>query len=90
MNTCNKCKGEGLIGVGENPHLKEGPISTCDTCSGTGKADENAIAPSTPEPEQIPEDDSSKKNDGGEESSVDEENHDEEESEDASNDLSDA
>ncbi len=37
MNICDNCKGDGIVGVGENPHLKEGPQSTCPVCTGTGK-----------------------------------------------------
>ena len=33
---CDKCRGSGLVGVGENPHLQEGPVSTCDKCLGKG------------------------------------------------------
>ncbi len=36
MTKCTKCLGEGLIGSGENPELKQGAIKTCDLCAGTG------------------------------------------------------
>ena len=52
MSTCDKCKGDGLIGVGENPHLKAGPVSTCDVCSGTGKIDGAEVVPDAPAPEE--------------------------------------
>lgn len=44
MKTCDVCKGDGLVGVGENPHLKEGPVSTCVPCSGTGKVADSLSA----------------------------------------------
>lgn len=37
MDTCKKCVGDGLIGAGEFPHLKQGRVETCDMCGGTGK-----------------------------------------------------
>lgn len=46
-NICGVCKGEGLVGVGENPHLKEGNISTCSACAGTGKLVSSEITAST-------------------------------------------
>ena len=33
---CDKCRGSGLVGVGESPHLQVGPVSTCDKCLGKG------------------------------------------------------
>ena len=52
---CPKCLGEGLIGVGENPHLKLGKISTCDVCNGSGQVDANAKASQVaPEPVNAP------------------------------------
>lgn len=47
-NICGVCKGEGLVGVGENPHLKEGNISTCSACAGTGKSVSSEVTASTP------------------------------------------
>lgn len=41
MITCEKCAGDGLIGNGPNPHLKEGHITTCPDCNGTGKVEES-------------------------------------------------
>lgn len=37
MITCEKCKGEGLIGQGPNPHLREGRTEVCPDCNGTGQ-----------------------------------------------------
>src|ERR1035437_9767380 len=43
---CDICKGEGLVGAGPEPHLKQGEISTCTNCSGTGQVGEvTATAP---------------------------------------------
>src|ERR1035437_1580611 len=49
---CDICKGEGLVGAGPEPHLKQGEISTCTNCSGTGQ-----VGDETPEatPEEVPE-----------------------------------
>ena len=38
--TCIKCGGDGLIGQGPEPHLKQGRIVTCDVCLGKGKITE--------------------------------------------------
>ena len=35
-NQCDNCKGDGLVGVGDVPSDKQGPISKCEVCSGTG------------------------------------------------------
>lgn len=61
--TCNKCKGDGLIGAGEFPHQKLGRVETCDMCGGTGKTATQiegvepieTITVTTPEPEVVPE-----------------------------------
>lgn len=42
MITCDKCRGGGLIGAGDQPWLKNGAVSTCDKCTGTGQVDESA------------------------------------------------
>lgn len=34
--TCPVCRGTGLIGAGEAPHLHLGTLSTCPNCGGTG------------------------------------------------------
>lgn len=36
-NTCSRCAGEGIIGAGEFPLAKQGPLSQCPDCAGTGK-----------------------------------------------------
>lgn len=44
---CPVCRGEGIIGVGDQPHLRQGPLSTCPNCGGTGKVEsvEVVVAP---------------------------------------------
>lgn len=34
---CDNCKGEGLVGSGDKPWLKEGAIVTCPICTGVGE-----------------------------------------------------
>jgi DnaJ-class molecular chaperone len=34
---CAVCGGDGLVGAGDQPTLKQGPLSTCTYCLGTGK-----------------------------------------------------
>lgn len=41
---CEKCKGKGLVGNGDQPWLLQGHVITCPVCSGTGKQPE-AVAP---------------------------------------------
>lgn len=36
---CKKCHGDGIIGNGPEPHLKQGDTRTCDVCTGTGKVE---------------------------------------------------
>lgn len=53
---CPVCKGEGLIGAGDMPWLRQGPISTCGNCGGSGKVEDIAPevvaeAPTEPTPE---------------------------------------
>ena len=43
MTQCPKCLGDGLIGNGDNPHLKEGRIVTCPDCNGTGLVPEEVV-----------------------------------------------
>ena len=33
---CTNCNGEGIVGNGDKPWLKEGALSTCPVCKGTG------------------------------------------------------
>ena len=40
MITCENCKGDGIVGVGTEPWLKNGDNSTCKVCTGTGKVAE--------------------------------------------------
>ena len=44
---CDKCRGSGLVGVGESPHLQVGPVSTCDKCLGKGvlEAESKVVEP---------------------------------------------
>jgi hypothetical protein len=37
MTECTTCRGQGLIGSGENPHNLQGAVVTCTDCGGTGK-----------------------------------------------------
>lgn len=57
--TCKNCRGEGLVGSGEQPWLRIGHVKTCPECSGTGKIQtENAAAEtvaSAPEGDEQPE-----------------------------------
>lgn len=41
---CTKCLGDGIVGNGDNPHMKEGHQHTCDLCGGTGKIDAQVTA----------------------------------------------
>ena len=56
---CEKCRGDGLVGAGEQPWLKQGAISTCPECSGKGQlADvtpEVPVESTEPAPEVQPE-----------------------------------
>lgn len=74
--TCNKCKGDGLIGAGEFPHQKLGRVETCDMCGGTGKTAsetpvEEAPVEAAPEPEVVPEVTEEKKSEDGSETGSD-------------------
>lgn len=44
MTICTNCNGEGLVGQGDQPWLKQGHIQTCGKCDGTGQVDVNAGA----------------------------------------------
>lgn len=41
MSICQKCAGDGLIGNGPSPWLREGHVTTCDKCGGTGNLPDN-------------------------------------------------
>lgn len=43
-NKCENCHGEGLVGQGEQPWLRQGRTETCKKCGGTGKLVESAGA----------------------------------------------
>lgn len=49
--TCDKCQGQGIIGSGDNPHMREGRTITCDQCAGTGKIEDGTEAAA---PEETP------------------------------------
>lgn len=52
---CDNCNGEGIVGQGESPWLKQGHLETCKLCTGTGKietADQPAGEGRTPEEAQ--------------------------------------
>ncbi len=40
---CENCHGEGLVGAGDQPWLRQGPVTTCSPCGGTGKVDEEIV-----------------------------------------------
>lgn len=43
---CKNCLGDGIVGAGDQPWLKQGAQSTCAVCGGTGKiAEEVATEP---------------------------------------------
>jgi len=44
MIECPVCRGQGLVGSGENPHLLEGLKKTCENCNGTGKVADGTFA----------------------------------------------
>lgn len=60
MTTCKNCLGDGIVGVGDKPWLKEGPQSTCTVCSGTGQVEDGSVesVPETPAEEPAPVDNS--------------------------------
>ena len=35
-NSCSKCGGAGLVGAGENPAARLGPVTVCPDCKGKG------------------------------------------------------
>lgn len=37
-NTCSNCRGEGLVGSGDQPWLRIGHLTTCKQCNGTGSS----------------------------------------------------
>lgn len=43
MNKCQKCQGDGLVGQGDSPWKKEGKVTTCPDCSGTGRLPESEM-----------------------------------------------
>jgi len=42
MKTCTNCNGDGIVGSGDQPWLKQGHLVGCKACGGTGKAIEDA------------------------------------------------
>lgn len=51
METCKTCAGDGIVGAGEFPSQKAGPLSTCASCNGTGKVEvvSEEVIEATPE-----------------------------------------
>ena len=39
---CENCKGDGLVGAGEQPWLRQGRLERCTKCGGTGKVEDGA------------------------------------------------
>ncbi|MES2216633.1 MAG: hypothetical protein V4481_05060 [Patescibacteria group bacterium] len=54
MSTCTNCHGEGLVGAGDKPWLKQGPIGTCKPCSGSGKIADAVEPEAAPEVVEVP------------------------------------
>ena len=50
MKTCPNCAGDGLVGQGEQPWLRQGHIVKCAQCSGTGKVSDGTEPEVAPEP----------------------------------------
>lgn len=48
MKRCPNCDGDGIVGSGETPHLKQGHIVTCTVCQGTGSVPVNSTAQEAP------------------------------------------
>ena len=44
MQTCPNCDGNGLVGQGPSPWLRQGHITTCPVCTGTGILNEDGTA----------------------------------------------
>ncbi len=40
LKICELCNGDGIIGAGDFPAQKNGPVYTCGDCNGTGKVGE--------------------------------------------------
>lgn len=40
MAECPMCRGTGLVGSGDQPHLHIGQVKGCPNCAGTGKVDD--------------------------------------------------
>ncbi|MES2216688.1 MAG: hypothetical protein V4481_05345 [Patescibacteria group bacterium] len=55
MSTCQNCRGEGLVGAGDQPWLKQGPLGTCKPCSGSGKISDEVVPEATPAVDVTPE-----------------------------------
>lgn len=53
MKKCETCLGDGLIGAGPQPWLKQGLVRQCPDCNGTGKISptDAQVAPTEPVPE---------------------------------------
>lgn len=43
MAECPMCRGTGIIGAGDQPHLHLGQTKTCPNCAGTGNVDDVAV-----------------------------------------------
>ncbi len=74
---CTKCLGDGIIGSGDNPHLKLGKQVTCDMCGGTGKIDaptasQGIVAPEEEKTENTASDTDNTQSEDGEEKKSDE------------------
>lgn len=58
MEQCKNCLGDGIVGNGDVPHLKQGQIVQCPVCKGTGKVGdapaEEQVAPQAEPVEESP------------------------------------
>lgn len=72
---CDNCNGEGIVGQGESPWLKQGHLEVCKKCTGTGKIevpDEDETPVETPSNEDgLKEPDTTDQTDGGEKKEAD-------------------
>jgi DnaJ-class molecular chaperone len=60
METCKNCNGDGIVGNGPSPWLKEGAVHGCEVCSGTGQVASGETVP-VPEEATPPQDGEEKK-----------------------------
>ncbi len=69
MEPCKNCNGEGIVGNGDQPWLKQGHLHTCEVCAGTGKVSSGQAVEQTPEEKQATEATDTQSQDGEEKKS---------------------